>query len=34
MGKLREEIQKAPLETKVVVFREGKELELSVTFPK
>ncbi len=34
LARLREEIQKSPLQTKVVVLREGKELELPVTFPK
>jgi hypothetical protein len=34
LAKLRELIQKSPAETKVVVRRDGKELELPVTFPK
>ena len=34
MGRLRDEIQKSPLQTKVVVLRDRKELELPVTFPK
>ncbi len=34
LGRLREEIQKAPLQTSVTVKRAGKDLDLPVAFPK